>query len=119
MVLKEFETSIQSDGVSVPETESEVSSALSLYVGRIYKRIYSRWKTPLGQKFKDVVVSFTIFSKGNIDNPTIRKSAGDKSLDSIAVRAILDSVPFPALPKELHRSNLKINIVFKYVPEKK
>ena len=119
MILKEFETSIQRGRVPVPETEPEVSSALSLYVGRIYKRIYSRWKTPLGQKFKDVVVSFTIFSKGNIDNPTIRKSAGDKSLDSIAVRAILSSVPFPALPKELHRSNLKINIVFKYVPEKK
>jgi len=119
VVFKEFETSIQRGRVPVPETEPEVSSALSLYVGRIYKRIYSRWKTPLGQKFKDVVVSFTIFSKGNIDNPTIRKSAGDKNLDSIAVRAILDSVPFLALPKELHRSNLKINIVFKYVPEKK
>ena len=119
VVFKEFETSIQRGRVPVPETEPEVSSALSLYVGGIYKRIYSRWKTPLGQKFKDVVVSFTIFSKGNIDNPTIRKSAGDKNLDSIAVRAILNSIPFPALPKELHRSNLKINIVFKYVPEKK
>ena len=119
VVFKEFETSIQRGRVPDPETEPEVSSALSLYVGRIYKRIYSRWKTPLGQKFKDAVVSFTIFSKGNIDNPTIRKSAGDKNLDSIAVRAILDSVPFLALPKELDRSNLKINIVFKYVPEKK
>jgi len=119
VVFKEFETSIQRGSVSASETEPEASSALSLYVGRIYKRIYSRWKTPLGQKFKDAVVSFTIFSKGNIDNPTIRKSAGDKSLDSIAVRAILGSVPFPALPKELRRSNLKINIVFKYVPEKK
>jgi len=119
VVFKEFKTSIQRSGASVPETESEVSSALSLYVGEVYKRIYSRWKTPLGQKISDVVVSFTIFSKGNINNPTIRKSAGDKNLDSIAVRAILNSVPFPALPKELHRSNLKINIVFNYVPEKK
>tara|TARA_B100000809_G_scaffold258935_1_gene302977 strand:+ start:396 stop:1583 length:1188 start_codon:yes stop_codon:yes gene_type:complete len=118
VVFKEFKTSIQRSEASVPETESEVSSALSLYVGEVYKRIYSRWKTPLGQKISDVVVSFTIFSKGNINNPTIRKSAGDKNLDSIAVRAILSSVPFPALPKELHRSNLKINIVFNYVPEK-
>jgi TonB family protein len=118
VVFKEFKTSIQRSGAPVPETESEVSSALSLYVGGVYKRIYFRWKTPLGQKINDVVVSFTIFSKGNINNPTIRKSAGDKNLDSIAVRAILSSVPFPALPKELHRSNLKINIVFNYVPEK-
>ena len=119
VVFKEFKTSIQRSGAPVPETESEVSSALSLYVGEVYKRIYSRWKTPLGQKLKDVVVSFTIFSKGNIDNPAIRKSAGDKNLDSIAIRAIMDSVPFPALPEGLHRSNLKINIIFKYVPEKK
>ena len=119
VVFKEFKTSIQRSGAPVPETESEVSSALSLYVGGVYKRIYSRWKTPLGQKINDVVVSFTIFSKGNINNPTIRKSAGDTNLDSIAVRAILNSVPFPALPKELYRSNLKINIVFNYVPEKK
>ena len=121
VVLKEFTTSIQRGGVPVPETETkpETSSALSLYVGEVYKRVYSKWKTPLGSKFEDVNVSFTIFSKGNINNPVIRKSAGDKNLDSIAVRAIMAAVPFPALPEELHRPNLKINIIFKYVPEKK
>jgi TonB family protein len=120
VVLKEFMTSIQIGGVPVPETETkpETSSVLSLYVGEVYKRVYSKWKTPLGSKFEDVAVSFTIFSKGNINNPVIRKSAGDKNLDSIAVRAIMSAVPFPALPQELHRSNLKINIVFNYVPEK-
>jgi len=121
VVLKEFTTSIQRGGVPVPETETkpETSSVLSLYVGEVYKRVYSKWKTPLGSKFEDVNVSFTIFSKGNINNPVIRKSAGDKNLDSIAVRAIMAAVPFPALPEELHRPNLKVNIIFKYVPEKK
>ena len=121
VVLKEFMTSIQRGGVPVPETETkpETSSVLSLYVGEVYKRVYSKWKTPLGSKFEDVAVSFTIFSKGNINNPVIRKSAGDKNLDSIAVRAIMAAVPFPALPEELHRPNLKVNIIFKYVPEKK
>ena len=120
MVLKEFKTSIQRGGVPVSETktEPETSSALSLYVGEVYKRVYSKWKTPLGSKFKNVTVSFTIFSKGNINSPVIRKSAGDKNLDSIAVSAIIDSVPFPDLPEELNRPNLKINIIFKYVPEK-
>ena len=121
MVLKEFKTSIQRDGVSVSETktEPETSSALSLYVGKVYKRVYSKWKTPLGSKFENVTVSFTIFSKGNINSPVIRKSAGDKNLDSIAVSAIIDSVPFPELPEELNRPNLTVNIIFKYVPEKK
>jgi len=121
MVLKEFKTSIQRGGVPVSETktEPETSSALSLYVGKVYKRVYSKWKTPLGSKFENVTVSFTIFSKGNINSPVIRKSAGDKNLDSIAVSAIIDSVPFPELPEELNRPNLKVNIIFKYVPEKK
>jgi TonB family protein len=119
-VLEEFKTSIQRNEVLTTDVESEleVSSILSLYIGKVYKRIYSKWKTPLGSTFEDVVVSFTIFSKGNIDAPEISKSTGDKNLDSIAVRAIIDSVPFPELPKELNRSNLKIKIVFKYVSEK-
>ena len=117
VVLKEFETSIQSDGVSVPETESEVSSVLSLYMGEVLKRVFSKWKEPLGLHDNDLLVSFTIFSKGNIKNPAIRKSSGDKNLDSIAVRAIINSAPFPELPEELHRPNLKVIINFKYVPE--
>ncbi len=68
MVLREFKTSIQRGGVPVSETktEPETSNALSLYVGEVYKRVYSKWKTPLGSKFENVTVSFTIFSKGNI-----------------------------------------------------
>ena len=105
----------------IPEIESEhgKSTALSAYVGEVYERVYSKWKTPLGSKVKKVVVSFIIFRNGNIDKPVIRESAGEDNLDSIAVRAILDSVPFPMLPEELRRPNLRISIIFKYVPEKK
>ncbi len=119
MVVKEFKTTIRKGEVPVPKADSEleVSNALSHYVGQVYKRVYSNWKTPFGVKFKDVVVSFIIFPKGNINNPVIRESTGDKILDAIAVSAILSSVPFPALPDELLRPNLKISIVFKYVPE--
>ena len=121
VTLEKFKTSIQRAEVPVPEMENEPegSSALSQYVGEVYKRVYSKWKTPLGSKFKDVTVSFTIFSKGNINTPVVRKSARDKNLDSIAVSAIIDAAPFPELPEKLKRSNLKINIIFKYVPEKK
>jgi hypothetical protein len=121
VALEKFKTSIQRGVVPVTEidNEPEGSNALSRYVGEIYKLVYSKWKTPLGSKFKDVTVSFTIFSKGNINTPVVRKNVGDKNLDSIAVSAIIDSVPFPELPEKLNRSNLKISIIFKYVPEKK
>ena len=121
VALEKFKTSIQRAAVPVPEIENkpEGSNALSQYVGEIYKLVYSKWKSPLGSKFKDVTVAFTIFSKGNINTPVVRKSARDKNLDSIAVSAIIDAAPFPELPEKLKRSNLKINIIFKYVPEKK
>jgi TonB family protein len=93
------------------------SKALSEYVGKIYKRVYSFWKTPLGAVKKSATVSFTIFSKGNISDPIIRKSTGDRNLDSIAVTAVLDSAPFSPIPDALNKTNLKINIVFKYVPK--
>ena len=127
MVLREFKTEIQRGEVPVFErdeapsleidSEHETSNVLSTYVGKVYKRVYSNWKTPLGSKVKKVIVAFTVFRKGNIDQPVIRESAGDENLDSIAVRAVSDSVPFPPLPEELRRPNLRINIVFKYVPE--
>ena len=121
MVRREFKTVIQRSEVPALEIDSEheTSNALSNYVGKVYKRVYSKWKTPLGSKIKTVVVAFTVFRNGNIDKPVIRESAGDDNLDSIAVRAIFDSVPFPTLPKDLHRPNLRISIIFKYVPEKK
>ncbi len=133
VAVKDFKSGIQrvKPSVSKPDSEpgtkealafsahvgSPPSDALSLYVGKIYKRVYSKWKTPLGSKAKNVVVAFTIFPRGNIDKPVIREGAGDENLDSIAIRAIFDSAPFPPLPEELHRPNLPVSIVFKYVPE--
>jgi hypothetical protein len=38
-------------------------------------------------------------------------------LDTLAVSAVLDSVPFPQFPKELKMSNLFLSIYFKYVPK--
>ena len=105
---------------------SPESDFLSLYIGKIYERVHSKWKTPLGyQKWnesfliKDLQVdtAFTIYKGGNIDKPIIRKSAGDEDLNSVALRAIYDSVPFPPLPKEWKQPNLTVGINFKYVPE--
>ena len=99
---------------------------LSLYVGKISELIDSKWKTPLGyQKQKSsflassipVDITFTIFKGGNIDKPIIHKSAGDENLDSLALRAIYDSAPFPPLPKEWTRSSISFTINFEYVPE--
>ena len=90
----------------------------TLYVGLIQEKIYKNWREPLAEEHnQEAVVSFYIFPKGNIDKPFIKKSSGVGDLDNLAVRAVLDSAPFPEFPKELKLSNLHINIHFKYVPK--
>ena len=88
----------------------------SLYAAMVQDKVFKNWKEPLAEEYsQETVVSFLIFSHGNIDKPFIKKSSGVGALDSLAVRAVLDSTPFPEFPKELKMSNLRINIYFKYV----
>lgn len=90
----------------------------SLYVGLVQEKIYKNWREPLAEEHnQETVVSFFIFPRGNIDKPFVKKSSGVEALDTLAVRAVLDSVPFPEFPDELKMSNLNINIYFKYVPK--
>ncbi len=92
----------------------------SLYVGLIQEKIYKNWREPLAEEHnQETVVSFFIFPRGNVDKPFVKKSSGVEALDTLAVRAVLDSVPFPEFPQELKMSNLHINIYFKYVPKDK
>jgi TonB family protein len=95
------------------------ADALSLYIGAIREKVYKKWFEPLAEKHnKEVLISFYLFPKGNIDKPILKRSSGVEQLDSLAIRAILDSEPFPRFPQELKFSNLNITINFKYVPEK-
>lgn len=93
------------------------SDSLSLYAGAIEEKIYSNWKSPLGAKSNEVYVSFFLFPKGNVGKPFIEKSSGSEPLDALAVRAILDSEPFPSFPPELKESSLHFTIHFKYIPQ--
>ncbi|MDE0849414.1 MAG: energy transducer TonB, partial [Nitrospinaceae bacterium] len=94
------------------------ADARSLYVGMIQDKIYKNWKEPLAEEHnQEAVISFYIFPRGNIDKPIIKKSSGVEALDTLAVRAVLDSVPFPEFPEQLKMSNLHVNIYFKYVPK--
>ena len=100
------------------ESEELSADVRSLYVGMIQEKIYKNWREPLAQEHnQETVVSFYVFPRGNIDKPFIKKSSGMDALDTLAVRAVLDSVPFPEFPKKLKISNLHVNIYFKYVPK--
>jgi len=95
------------------------ADALSLYKGMIIQKVMENWHAPLGQDYnKMVVISFNIYSQGNIDRPDLKESSHVELLDSLAMRAIRESEPFPKFPESLKSSNLNISIHFKYIPEK-
>lgn len=87
---------------------------LSLYIGLVRDKINSNWKIPTGAERKEVYVSFFIFSQGNIGKPFIEKSSGIEQLDSLAVRAILDSDPLPKFPPDMKEPSLHMTIHFEY-----
>jgi len=94
------------------------ADALALYKGMIVARVFGNWDEPLGGKYnKEVIYSFNIYPKGNIDRLDLKKSSKVELLDSLALRAIHDSKPFPKFPKSLDFQNLNISIHFKYIPE--
>lgn len=95
------------------------ADALALYKGMIIKKVMENWHAPLGQDHnKKVLISFNIFPQGNIDRPDLIESSRVELLDSLALRAIRESEPFPKFPESLKSSNLYISIHFKYIQEK-
>ena len=112
-----------SNSVKEPHVSSDREGTLaadiqSLYAGRVQEKIYKNWRDPLAERHsKEAIISFYIFPKGNIDKPFLKQSSGVELLDTLAVTAVNDSVPFPPFPKDLKRPNLFISIYFKYVPK--
>ena len=106
--------------VSANKETAPGADVQSLYAGMVQDKVYKNWREPLAEEHsQETVVSFFIFPNGNIDKPFIKKSSGVEALDSLAVRGVLDSAPFPKFPEELKMSNLHINIYFKYVSKDK
>lgn len=105
--------------VKSPNQGKPSADILSQYVGMIHERVFGNWREPLGGKFnKEVIYTFDIYPKGNIDRLDLKKSSQVDLLDSLALRAIHESKPFPEFPKSLDYQNLNISIHFKYIPEK-
>ena len=57
-------------------------------------------------------VSFTIARNGTVSNVQITQPSGSYLLDTSAKRAILDSNPLPALPKEYEKNQVSVEVWF-------
>jgi TonB family protein len=58
------------------------------------------------------VISFTISRDGTVSNVQITQPSGSYLLDTSAKRAILDSNPLPALPREFDKNKVSVEVWF-------
>jgi TolB-like protein/TonB-like protein len=103
-----------------PVPGEQDNNALALYIERVQSKIYNHWQSPdVDQAYENkVIISFNIYPQGHIGKPVFKIASEVELLNSLALKAILDSRPFLPFPKEIKSKDLNVNIHFKYVPAK-
>jgi TonB family protein len=85
------------------------------YVRQLHAKVWERWRRPplVSSEQAATVVVFEIDREGQIrGEPKISQSSGNDVYDQAALRAVLESVPFPPLPREFQAQYLKVNFGF-------
>jgi TonB family protein len=87
------------DELPAPTKVSAVGDTkFNLYYAEVQQKIQQFWNPPTENKNLSVIVAFTIFSSGEISEPSIEKSSGDGTLDKLALGAVRSAAPFPKFP---------------------
>lgn len=83
------------------------------YLNMIEKMIDSKWMPPFkDQNLPSVVITFRIFTSGEISNIEIEKSSGNDEYDSAALRAVQEVNPLPAIPSDVQKSFIDVTYHF-------
>ena len=62
------------------------------------------------EDYATTTVRFTLFKDGTIRNPTVTDSSGSKALDSAAIAAVQNAVPYPAFPDGQDGNSLRLEL---------
>jgi TonB family protein len=89
---------------------------LNDYADFIIDRIHGNWFIPsnLRESQGHATVVFYIDKQGRYANARIARSSGSSSFDLTALNAIIESNPFPPLPKGFPGERVGVRIVFSY-----
>lgn len=86
------------------------------YADALQRRLAQEWRTSLGQSrgtsSKPVVMSFSILSNGTIRDIRVGRTSGNRSLDTSAFRAVMNTNPFQPLPRGLPRRSIRVEMWF-------
>jgi TonB family protein len=75
------------------------------YVAIVRDRVERNWNPPPGAKGAKVKVLFRILRSGRVGEARLAESSGNFYFDQAAMRAILSSSPFPALPESFFKDS--------------
>jgi TonB family protein len=85
------------------------------YLRQLHAKVSERWRRPVLVASEQVsaVVYFEIDREGQLrGEPKIKQSSGNELYDQSALRAVVESLPFPPLPREFPGQYLKVNFGF-------
>jgi TonB family protein len=93
---------------------SVLGSQFGAYVDLMRDRISQHWVTAAVQAPPSAkcLISFTIARNGMVTNVQVSKPSGNYLLDTSAKRAVLDSNPLPALPREFPQNEATVELGF-------
>jgi TonB family protein len=85
------------------------------YLRQLHAKVSERWRRPplVATEQTSAVIYFEIDREGQIrGEPKVKQSSGNEVYDQSALRAVVESVPFPPLPREFPGQYLKVNFGF-------
>jgi len=88
------------------------------FIARMRQKIAAAWQVPAGVEGAErmAVVYFRVHRDGDITHVTVEKSAGVFLFDQSCQRAVIQSAPFPPLPREYGNEYVGVHFSFKFVP---
>jgi TonB family protein len=93
---------------------SELGNRFGWYTTLMSDRISQHWDRAdvRADPSQKCAVSFTIARNGAVSNVQITRPSGSYLLDTSARRAVLDSNPMPALPREFDKNQVSVEVWF-------
>jgi TonB family protein len=108
-----------SPGVTVAgQGGGEFSTRYGWYIEAVRRKINSNWdqftidSAVRSARRAHAIMTFTIYRDGSVKNVRLEQSSNNLSMDNSAQRALLSSVPMPALPNDY--SGSYVNVTFDF-----